>query len=130
MNTKNVLKLGSTIGLILSAGIANAANGISSLETNASGQFQTILNLILIGAFIGGIVFLAYAFLDMSKKGGQQGSQIPAGQIIFKFVAGIALCGISTILYLGQGTLFGDENNKASTMNVGTNTGFKGLKSK
>ena len=83
MNTKNVLKLGSTIGLILSAGIANAASGISALETNASGQFQTILNLILIGAFIGGIVFLAYAFLDMSKKGGQQGSQIPAGQIIF-----------------------------------------------
>ena len=82
-------------------------NGIGTVAENFEGNIQQIASLVVAGAFLGGITFVALGLMRIKAAVDSQGQQVKYSEGLWRLGIGAALVALPAVTGVGVSTLFG-----------------------
>ena len=82
-------------------------NGIGTVAENVEGNIQQIASLVVAGAFLGGITFVALGLMRIKAAVDSQGQQVKYSEGLWRLGIGAALVALPAVTGVGVSTLFG-----------------------
>ena len=85
------------------------AQGIGDVAANVEGNLSQIASLVVAGAFLGGIAFVAMGLMRLKAAVDSQGQQVKYSEGLWRLGLGAALVALPAVTGTGIGTLFGSD---------------------
>jgi hypothetical protein len=108
----NMLAAG-TVAIIFAAEEAKAQpstdQGVGDVASTVEGQLTNIASLVVAGAFLIGIAFVAMGLMRLKAAVDSQGQQVKYSEGMWRLGLGAALVALPAVTGTGIGTLFGSD---------------------
>ena len=85
----------------------SGGTGIGGVAENVEGNLSQIASLVVAGAFLGGIAFVAMGLMRLKAAVDSQGQQVKYSEGLWRLGLGAALVALPAVTGTGIGTLFG-----------------------
>lgn len=86
----------------------SASDSIGGVADNVSGSLNSMGNLVLGGAFLGGVGFCGAGLMKLKAAADTQGQQVKYSEGLWRLGVGAGLVALPTVAVVGKGTLFGN----------------------
>ncbi|MFC4236212.1 hypothetical protein ACFOY8_13430 [Thalassospira xianhensis] len=99
----------------IGASTANAA-GIGDVATDVKGQLQGIGDLVVAGAFLGGLVLMGAGLVRLKAAADAGGVQVKYSEGLWRLGVGGGLVALPAITGVGADTIFGEGGGEAASI--------------